>query len=825
MDDWKQDLPRSEELLEYDVILFSKPRFEYEARDEQTAEDEDENVKMGRYNIKRHGKGNTAYHSPLRDVHFKRLIIDEGHTFGNASKTTKTEAVTVVDFLHLSSRWIISGTPTRGLYGLEVTSGKPPKAKPSKSQQFWGSPSEDGPQFAKIFASETSSTNSTASLSKIQLEKFYTQERKDIEKLGNIATMFLKIRPWVNSQEAEDTASWSQYVMQPRHGSKSQGDTECLRTTLEGMIVKHRPEDVIKDVTLPPLQQDFIYLDGSLQNKLTLNTFVMMIITNAVTSERKDADYFFHHRQRKSLQSLVSNLRQGSFFWSGFETEHIQGTVENARKFLEEKKVPVTPEDEALLLEAIKIGETVLSNSISQFVRRTHEMPMYIENELADEVRKAWALDGDARNPTLMGATLVHGAQKFIESQLFKSDPMEGLVAAGMKAMAATLESQDSKPVAPPKTPKQRDALKRKRAAESAPELAGGVTVGDGSSPRKKIMASVSASRKSAVSSDLLIDVSPSAPKKPAVSSDLTTDPIQSSSSKSTDRGSQTAEDQLEGGLAKSISAPKPALKQSSKPDIAGTLDPNSPLASASIVSTASVKLSYLMDRIVKHQATEKIIVFYESDNVAYYIAQALECLGIKHLIYAKSLHSSRRSKYVVTFNQTENFRVLLMDVSQAAFGLDLSSASRVYFVNPVFSPQVEAQAIKRAHRIGQTKPVYVETLVLKGSIEEVILERRKDMSEQEHNNCKSILDDQMMYDWVRNVRFLPMPDKEVPGPEQMAVLDTKQKMFSAGTFGGKELDPDEGLVEDRKSETKDKSNKGKGKRTAKVAFAEEPVE
>jgi superfamily II DNA or RNA helicase len=234
------------------------------------------------------------------------------------------------------------------------------------------------------------------------------------------------------------------------------------------------------------------------------------------------------------------------------------------------------------------------------------------------------------------------------------------------------------------------------------------------------------------------------------------------------------------------------------------------------------------MDKVLLHQQDEKILVFYEADNVAYYIAQALECLGIKHLIYAKSLSSARRAQYVVTFNQSRVFRVLLMDVSQAAFGLDMSSASRVYFVNPVFSPQVEAQAVKRAHRIGQAKPVYVETLVLKGSIEEVIVERRKDMSTEEHNKCKSILDDQTMYDWIKNVRFQPIPEEEVPGPEQMAKLKTKQLVFGRGAGAKGDYDPDEDLVfgEGYAKAMKGKGKrraaaKGKGKRTAAVAFAE----
>jgi hypothetical protein len=242
---------------------------------------------------------------------------------------------------------------------------------------------------------------------------------------------------------------------------------------------------------------------------------------------------------------------------------------------------------------------------------------------------------------------------------------------------------------------------------------------------------------------------------------------------------------------SKKVAIPK-SKKTRSVSALAVTLDSNSPLASASIISTASTKLSYLLDKISIHHSDEKILVFYEADNVAYYIAQALECLRIQHLIYAKSLSSERKSQYIVTFNQSDVFRVLLMDVSQAAFGLDLSSASRVYFVNPVFSPQVEAQAVKRAHRIGQTKPVFVETLVLKGSIEEVILDRRSHMSNEEHNKCKNILDDQTMYDWIKNISFLDVKPEEVV--DQMAKLEMSQPVFGKGPRVG-ELDPDADLI------------------------------
>lgn len=72
----------------------------------------------------------------------------------------------------------------------------------------------------------------------------------------------------------------------------------------------------------------------------------------------------------------------------------------------------------------------------------------------------------------------------------------------------------------------------------------------------------------------------------------------------------------------------------------------------------------------------------------------------------------------------SENVAALIMNIDIAAYGINLPTASRVYFVSPVWEAAKRQQAIKRAHRIGQTRPVYVETLVVRDSFEHWILDR-----------------------------------------------------------------------------------------------------
>jgi hypothetical protein len=154
-----------------------------------------------------------------------------------------------------------------------------------------------------------------------------------------------------------------------------------------------------------------------------------------------------------------------------------------------------------------------------------------------------------------------------------------------------------------------------------------------------------------------------------------------------------------------------------------------------------------------------------------------LELLHIKHEIYAKSLAANLKSEYVVRFNEEPQDRVLIMDVRHASHGLNISSASRIYFVNPVCRPDIEAQAIKRAHRIGQTRKVFVETLLLAGTIEEKMYERAKRMTNLEHH-VSHLEDDYGMREIIQGASIIPFTNHERSGPGQMAPLDEPQRLW-----------------------------------------------
>ena len=70
---------------------------------------------------------------------------------------------------------------------------------------------------------------------------------------------------------------------------------------------------------------------------------------------------------------------------------------------------------------------------------------------------------------------------------------------------------------------------------------------------------------------------------------------------------------------------------------------------------------------------------------------------------------------------------LFLISLKAGGFGLNLTAADYVIIADPWWNPAAEDQAMGRAHRIGQQRPVTVYRLVSAGSIEERIVELHRD--------------------------------------------------------------------------------------------------
>lgn len=101
--------------------------------------------------------------------------------------------------------------------------------------------------------------------------------------------------------------------------------------------------------------------------------------------------------------------------------------------------------------------------------------------------------------------------------------------------------------------------------------------------------------------------------------------------------------------------------------------------------------------------------------------------LSKRNLKFEKLVGATReRAKVIENFNN--NAQIFLISLKAGGVGLNLTKADYVFMLNPWWNPAAELQAINRAHRIGQTKNVFVYRFLSSGTIEEKIarLKQRK---------------------------------------------------------------------------------------------------
>lgn len=757
MDDSSKALPAADDLMKYDIVLFSKTRFERENMDGSDkfgrtptnvpAECRCPYIGASRTKDCTCLKIDDLYQSPLKQLHWLRIIIDEGHEFSSSSSNAVMAAGRLVT---AERRWVVSGTPARDrLFGVEVDLAALADIDDLDFDDNTSLTTTDG------------SVASDASLVRRAALEKRRKYRKDEEvngaakSVGIMASNFLQVRPWAEFS-TESKADWDDHIY--RHesfrGKTWTAFSTCLRRSLETLVVKTQPEDVERDIVLPPLEHKVKYLQPSFYDKLTANLFILFLTANAVTSERTDVDYLFHKNSAKARYQLITNLRQSNFFWTGFGEEDIISAIGHSTRYLEKQDTNCTPEDRRLLQDALAFANLVLVVDGWNALSKTHELGIFVDHW--PDSLCSWSLNSP-EVPHIIGVTQLSQAQKLVNFQLLDDHPTASLDAAGTAAvLAAKSNNEDTKK----KSASQKDDSKMgvpSSGLHSEPSKRQSISSSSPSKSKKTANASRTTPKEGISTTIPISTIPPESGSKPPESEPPTSNPPES----------------------RPVLHARPRISHKRKRSLDKyELPYYHPLALTSIIGTTSAKLTYLIQRITELYESEKILVFYDGDNTAYYIAQALELLHVKHLIYAKSLANDLRSKYIVAFDSDPTIRVLLMDIRCGALGLNVNKASRVFFVNPVCRPSIEAQAIKRSHRIGQAKPVYVETLVLKGMIEEKIFERAKRMSRREHEKVVQLSDDQGIASIIQNARMLPVTLEDGKGEAQMARLAKPSQLF-----------------------------------------------
>ena len=126
--------------------------------------------------------------------------------------------------------------------------------------------------------------------------------------------------------------------------------------------------------------------------------------------------------------------------------------------------------------------------------------------------------------------------------------------------------------------------------------------------------------------------------------------------------------------------------------------------------------LELLSELIAEHR---RILVFSQFTTMLDLIAADLNEMNIPFVMLTGQ--TKDRAAVLESFQNGEA-PVFLLSLKAGGVGLTLTKADTVLLYDPWWNPAIERQAMDRAHRIGQDKPVFVHRLVAKGTIEEKIL-------------------------------------------------------------------------------------------------------
>jgi hypothetical protein len=185
-------------------------------------------------------------------------------------------------------RWIVTGTPTTNLLGLSLGKNTISEVIPltgkesdSSEEDLWISETDENSASSRqSFASSPSH-----SPQEIRRRIWNKYDRADLAKLDNMITHFIAVPQFIAFPKL-----LSQHIREPlldKNGPRP-GSIQVLTQLMEMIMVRHRVEDVEKDVALPPVVHESILLDLDPIVAKSYNALQATIAINAIDSQRTD---------------------------------------------------------------------------------------------------------------------------------------------------------------------------------------------------------------------------------------------------------------------------------------------------------------------------------------------------------------------------------------------------------------------------------------------------------------------------------------------------------------------------------------------------------
>jgi SNF2 family DNA or RNA helicase len=132
-------------------------------------------------------------------------------------------------------------------------------------------------------------------------------------------------------------------------------------------------------------------------------------------------------------------------------------------------------------------------------------------------------------------------------------------------------------------------------------------------------------------------------------------------------------------------------------------------------------------------EGDHKVLVFTQWKQMGDLIREHLVAQNIAHRTLDGSVPMAQRGAIVEEFQKPSGPRVLVIGLLAGGEGITLTQADTIIMYDRWWNPAIEDQAIARAHRIGQERPVTAYVLETRDSIEERLadmLSTKRDLAE-----------------------------------------------------------------------------------------------
>ncbi|KAL2431806.1 Lymphocyte-specific helicase [Exophiala dermatitidis] len=139
---------------------------------------------------------------------------------------------------------------------------------------------------------------------------------------------------------------------------------------------------------------------------------------------------------------------------------------------------------------------------------------------------------------------------------------------------------------------------------------------------------------------------------------------------------------------------------------------------------TASGKI-LLLDTLLPRlfELGHKVLIFSQFKTTLDILeTYAVNLRGWKACRIDGSVPQEERYKSITAFNTDKSYNLFLLSTRAGGQGINLAAADTVILFDSDWNPQQDLQAMDRAHRIGQTRPVIVYRLATRGTVEETLL-------------------------------------------------------------------------------------------------------